>query len=362
MKKQFVKILSLSALLISTSLIFSSCNNDDDDDDNSVNSVKRVFILNEGASEANNSTLDVYYPDGESNYQAKVYTAANGEGVGDTGQDLLAYGDRIYLSVFGSNYLAKLDQKGKVVEKYTFSENDGQPRFLAAKDGFIYVSTYGNKIMKFDTAAIVEPKGAVEVGNNPEGIAVKGNTLIVCNSQKNYVSDTTISVVDLTTFTLKKTIATQFGNFQSVAVVDDSVYITYFTPSYSVEMLNLDVESGTVKPSGFASKLVSLDGQLYCANVATVYDANWKATTNTNFFVRDVKNGKDSEILDLTSTPELKTATVYLFEIDPDNGDYYIGTTDYVTNGTIYRFDKDGKFITKFETSGINPNTVVFVK
>jgi hypothetical protein len=64
----------------------------------------------------------------------------------------------------------------------------------------------------------------------------------------------------------------------------------------------------------------------------------------------------------LTVTPELSSATVYLFEIDPENGDFYVGTTDYKTNGVIYRFGKDGKFITKFETSGISPNSAAFLK
>lgn len=363
MKKQFVKILSLSALLVSTSLIFSSCDKDDDDgDDKTVNSAKRVYILNEGKMDSNNATLDVYYPDGKNAYQSKIFAAANGQGLGDTGQDLIAYGDRLYVSVSGSNYLAKLDQKGKIVEQYSFTETEGSPRYLAAKDGFIYVSTWGNKVMKFDTAAIVAPKGSVEVGLNPEGIAVKGNDLIVCNSTEYPVNDSTISVIDLTTFSLKKSIKAQIGNFQRVTVVGDSVYITYYTPTYSIEMVNLDVESGTVKASGSATKMASYDGKLYCANAATVYDADWNATINTNFFVRDVKTGKDSEILDLTSTPELKTAAIYLFEIDPDNGDFYVGAADYVTNGTIYRFDKTGKFITKFETSSVNPSHAVFIK
>ena len=360
MKKQFVKILSLCVLSAAT--IFVSCNKDDDDVNPEVKIAKRVYILNEGSMSANNSSLDAYYPDSVTLCVKKVFAAANGQGIGDTGQDLIAYGNRLYVSVFGSNYLAKLDLNGKIVEKHEFTADEGQPRYLAAKDGFIYVSTYSDAVLKFDTTSIAASLGKVEVGSNPEGIAVAGNNLIVCNSQKNYVSDNRISVIDLTTFTLKKNVETAYGNFQSVAVVNDSVYITYYTPTYAIEMLNFDVESGAVKPSGAATKMVSLNGKLFCANVATVYDADWNSTTNTNFFVRDVKAGTDTEILDLSKTPELETATVYLFEIDPDNGDFYVGTTDYKTNGVIYRFGKDGKFIVKFETSGVNPNSAVFVK
>lgn len=360
MKKQFVKILSLCALGATT--VFVSCKDKSDDEKPEVKIAKRVYILNEGNWGQNNSTLDAYYPDSLTLCKKKVFAAANGQGLGDTGQDLLAYGNRVYVSVWGSNYLAKLDVNGKIVEKHEFTADEGQPRQLAAKDGFIYVSTYADAVLKFDTTSLAASIGNVPVGSNPEGIAVAGNNLIVCNSTKDYVNDNRISVIDLATFTLKKNLETEFSNFQSAVAVGDSVYVTYYTPAYAVEMLNVDVAAGTVKRSGAATKMAVYNDKLYCANSATVYDADWNATTNTNFFVRDVKAGTDTEILDLTSTPELKTATVYMFEIDPDNGDIYVGTTDYVTNGVIYRFGQDGKLITKFETSGVSPNTAAFVK
>jgi hypothetical protein len=359
MTNKFFKILTLGALTLSLPLTFASCSDDDNDDDKqepevTIDPVKYGYILNEGTWNGNNSKLDIYHADGT--IEKDVFAKVNGEAIGDTGQDLLAYGGRLYLAVWGSNYIAKLDKDCKLIEKYSFKAEEGQPRHLAAQDGFVYVSTYGSKVAKFDTTSLAAPKGFVEVGDNPEAIAVKGNYLVVCNSQKDNVSDTRISVIDLTSFSLKENITTEYGNFQSVEVVGDSVYVTYYTPTYAIEMLNLDLSKNTVKPSGAATKMVAYDGKLYCANVATVYDADWNATTNTSFFVRDVKTGKDSNFLDLSQTPELTTATVYMLSVDPSTGEFFVGVTDYKTNGTIYRFDKDGKFVTKFETSGVNPN------
>ncbi len=362
MTQKFLKFFSLSTLVLST--CFVSCDKEDNDKQEPVIDPvsRRAFILNEGSWGANNSTLDLYHPFSEpTTFEKDIFSTANGEKVGDTGQDLIAYGNRLYLSVWGSNYLAKLDLNGKVIEKYQFKPDEGQPRRLAANGKFVYVSTYGGKVAKFDTTSIASPVAFVEVGNNPEGIAVKGNYLVVCNSQKDNVSDNRISIVDLSTFTLEKHIESEvYGNYQNVAVVKDSVYITYYTPSYTVEMLNLDINKGTLTPSGAATKMIGTsEGELFCANVATVYDENWNATTNTSFFVRDVKTGQDTPILDLNATPELTTATVYLFDIDYASRDLYIGTTDYKTNGTIYRFDKDGKLLDKFETSSINPSKAV---
>ena len=367
MKKDLLKILSLCALFLGTSMVFSSCDDDKEDDKvnpepiiDPVETVKKMYILNEGIFKSNNSTLDLYLPDTKT-FESKVYASQNAEVIGDTGQDLIVVGDKLFLSVFGSNYLAKLDSNGKLIEKYSFSQEEGQPRFLAFKDNSLYVSLYSGQIAKFDTASLDKPVAYVTVGNNPEQIAIKDNFLVVCNSQLDNVPDNRISIVDLSNFTLSKNIETSYGNFQSVAVVNDSVYVTYYTPTYSIEMLNVDINSGVVRPSGAATKMLEYNNNLYCANVATVYDENRNATTNTSFFVRNVNTGKDTPILDLSATPELATATVYLFDIDSDTHDLYIGTTDYKTNGTIYRFDKDGKLLDKFETSSISPSKAVFL-
>ncbi len=351
MKK--IKFLALSALLLST-FTFQSCKDDDDDSKpEEVVKVKHIFILNEGSQSANNSTLDCYYPNGENSYQSKVYTTTNGEGLGDTGQDIICYGKRVYVSVWGSNYIAKLDQNGKLLEKYSFKSDEGKPRYLAAKDGYVYVSTYAGKVAKFDTTTIAAPIAFAEVGNNPEGIAVAGNYLVVCNSQQNMVSDNRLSIVDLSSFTLKKHIESEYGNFQNVTVVGNNVYVTYFTPAYATETLSVDIENGTIKPAVAASKIATDGTSLYCINTTS---PDWVNYT-TSFF----KLGATDSFLDLTSTPELSSAIVYMFEIDPQNGDFYIGTTDYATNGNVYRFDKTGKFITKFETSSISPNHAAFV-
>ena len=126
MKK--IKFLAFSALLLST-FTFQSCKDDEEDSKpEEVVKYKHVFILNESLQGTNQSTLDCYYPNGENSFQKNVYATTNGEGIGDTGQDIICYGKRIYVSVWGSNYIAKLDQYGKLLEKYSFKPDEGQPR------------------------------------------------------------------------------------------------------------------------------------------------------------------------------------------------------------------------------------------
>lgn len=357
MKKQFVKILSLCVLGATT--VFVSCDKNSDDEKPEVKSEKRVYILNEGSWNGNNSTLDVYYPDGENTYQSKIFAAANGQGLGDTGQDLIAYGNRIYVSVWGSNYLAKLDTKGKIVEKHEFTAEEGQPRYLAAKDGFIYVSTYGGKVMKFDTTTIATSIGSVEVGTHPEEICINGNSLYAAIAGDSYVAyDSTLAVVDLAAFSLKEKITVALDPTNVLSVGENLYVIHYDTATWTQEIMEVNPTSKAVKKFDDGSKLATDGINLYYVKSFTDYTDYPNTKTVTSF----VKKGSDASPFDLTSTPELSAATVYLFDIDPDNGDFYIGTTDYATNGVIYRFGNDGKFITKFETSGISPNHAAFVK
>jgi hypothetical protein len=50
-----------------------------------------------------------------------------------------------------------------------------------------------------------------------------------------------------------------------------------------------------------------------------------------------------------------------MMKVNPNNGDIYIGVTFYSQrNGCIYRFAKDGTFISKFDCGGQNPKTAIF--
>ena len=357
MKKQFVKILSLCALGATT--VFVSCKDKNDDEKPEVKIAKRVYILNEGSWGGNNSTLDVYYPDGENDYQSKIFAAANGQGLGDTGQDLLAYGNRLYVSVWGSNYIAKLDQKGKIIEKHEFTAEEGQPRYLAAKDGFIYVSTYGGKVIKFDTAAIVSPKVSVEVGQNPEQICIKGDVLYAAIAGTYGAYQNKIAVVDLTNFTFKENIEVREDPTNIITAGDKLYVIHYDTATWNQNILEVDPVTKKYTVFCDGSKMATDGEYLYSYSKVSMGNNEYAV----GFDKTDLKTKAKSGFLVITDAPELPQATaVYLFEIDPDNGDFYLGTTDYVTNGVIYRFGKDGKLIAKFETSGINPNSAVFVK
>ncbi|WP_304319150.1 hypothetical protein [Phocaeicola plebeius] len=51
-----------------------------------------------------------------------------------------------------------------------------------------------------------------------------------------------------------------------------------------------------------------------------------------------------------------------MMSVDDEKGDIYIGVTFYSnSNGTMYRFDRNGNFVEKFDCGGQNPKTMVFI-
>ena len=98
--------------------------------------------------------------------------------------------------------------------------------------------------------------------------------------------------------------------------------------------------------------------EVYVIYSETDYNTN---TSNHTLYSYNAKTNKKEETSFLQMPEELKTRIFYMLSINPENGDFYVGTTDYNTNGDIYRFKKDGTFIEKFESGGVSPRAAVFI-
>ena len=84
---------------------------------------------------------------------------------------------------------------------------------------------------------------------------------------------------------------------------------------------------------------------VYVIYSETDYNTN---TSNHTLYSYNAKTNKKEETSFLQMPEELKTRIFYMLSINPENGDFYVGTTDYNTNGDIYRFKKT-VLLLKFE-------------
>ena len=58
----------------------------------------------------------------------------------------------------------------------------------------------------------------------------------------------------------------------------------------------------------------------------------------------------------------IKSSSAYSMSVNPYTGDIFLATTDFSTDGIIYKFKADGTYQLAFPAYGVNPNKIVFLK
>ncbi|MBD5356069.1 MAG: hypothetical protein HDR88_03570 [Bacteroides sp.] len=364
--------------MLSISGFATSCSNEDDpkrDDTGSKVELPndRMFILNSGSMGANNSNIS-FYATKEDKAIADIFYVQNGFRLGDTGQDLIEDDNQIYVSVYGSNYLAKLNAAGVEQGRVSFTsdaELQGGVRYLAEEDNFIYASFHGGVVAKINKSNLSVVGKVTGLGANLEGVAIEDDKLYVANSYSQSVDPETgknvykyldeMFVIDLKTFKLSETL-TVCTNPNMVVEEDDKIFVigngNYADKGYELQMID-PKQNNKITSLAVATNMAVGNDKVYLVNSVT----DWSTYTTTNtFFYYDIKASRLVESSFMKDAPaELASASIYMMTVDDETGDIYIGTSDYVSNGDIYRFKRDGSYVTKFDSGGINPFKAVFL-
>ena len=377
MKTRSILFSTLCSLILGMSM--TSCDDEFEEFGEDPDEVTRPhfnYVLNEGLWGANNANISGFYMNVTSpsqeisttmNAMGDLYLQKNGKKMGDVANGMVKEDNKIYVVMNGSKYVAKLDLYCKEEARYTFSENEGEPRCIEVEDGYVYVTQYGGKLTKIN-ASDMTLADTFEGGDNLEGVLEKDGKLYVSNSYKvdgsgNWVYNDEMFIIDAKTMKLEKTIKVAL-NPTYLYEFHDKIYLlskgNYADVPYVLQVV--DTKSGQVKSipqTENVNKVTEGDNKLlYC--VRSTYDANWNPVNS--FFICNTKDDEVSETSFLAEVPEtLKSANIYFLEMDEETGFLYIGTTDYTNTGTIYQFDKNGKFIQSFDSGGINPSAMIFI-
>ena len=366
------KIFNLIALCVAMTLAFTSCSKDEDPlppekpeepiiPEEPINPVEPVvpseyiYVLNSGNMNSNDASLSMYnLKDGA--VTKDIFEAQNGRRLGDTGQDIIVYGSKMYISVSGESTIEVTDLEAKSIKQI---QTDGSPRYLAVNEGKVYVSNFNGYVARIDTTSLdVEAK--VQVGRNPEQLTVANGKLYVANSggadwgsEVGY--DKTISVVDIASFTETKKIEVVINPTDMQSDNAGNVYViskgNYFDIPNTLQIINTQTDEVSVV-NGIDGTVMATDGNnLYTIysqwGVEEIFYYSYNTTTNTvlsNNFIGDTK----------ISGP-------YLINYDAACENLFITASDYINDGDVYVFDKTNKFVNKFEV-GLNPMKAVYVR
>lgn len=179
--------------------------------------ISGFYLLNEGNMGSNKCTLDRFnWFTGL--YSRNIYAETNPSAVmelGDVGNDIAVYGSKLYIVVNCSHKVEVLDLR---TARRIGSIDIPNCRYLAFHGPDAYVSSYigpvaddpdcpCGAVFRVDTASLAVT-GRCPVGYQPEEMAVLGGKLYVANSggYRPPEYDTTVSVVDLASFTEERRI------------------------------------------------------------------------------------------------------------------------------------------------------------
>ena len=312
---------------------------------------KYIYILNEGTWGNNEASLDrIELSTGI--FEHNVFGARNGRDLGDVANDMQLYGGKMYIVVNNSNTLEVIDpETGRSIRQ--ISEGINQPRYVVGAGAYVYVSSYSDLVYKIDTATF-SVVATCAVGRDPEMMAVVGQKLYVVNSggldNPNY--DTTLSVVDLTTFreTEKITVGT---NPTKLAKIDDERLLVVCNGNYGNEPSSLVVVNtvtGDKQKLPFpCTNLLVNNGQALC------YDYDW--TTLAAVFYRLDLRTFAKESFALNGSGDI--ACPYGIAVNSHNGNIYVtDSQNFLSSGDIYCFSATGALLYKREC-GMGPSKVV---
>ncbi|MCQ2244113.1 MAG: hypothetical protein MJZ32_07630 [Bacteroidaceae bacterium] len=183
---------------------------------------EKIILLNEGNWQADNAKI-TYFENGKI-VSNQWFRDKNGYKIGDTPNDIIQINDNlIAIAVNWSNIIQFITPEGKAVAA---TEDVPNNRRLASDGDFVYVTSYGHEcgingsykefekgfVAKIDckTFKVVD---AVEVGYEPEGIALYKGHLFVANSggyafQEDHEYESTVNIIDCKTMKIVKTIDT----------------------------------------------------------------------------------------------------------------------------------------------------------
>jgi DNA-binding beta-propeller fold protein YncE len=335
--------------------------------------IEGFYLLNEGNMGMNRASIDVFsYRTG--NYTNDIYSERNPTVVkelGDVGNDIQIYGNKVYAVINVSNKVEVIDKwTAKRIKKIDIPNC----RYVAFYKDKAYVSSYAGPVAidpnaeigfvaEIDTTSL-EIKRKVNVGYQPEQMVVHNGKLYVANSGgyrvPNY--DRTVSVIDLETFTEIKKIDVGINLYSMEIDSRGDIYVSsrgdyYNTPS---NLFVIDTKTD--------EKKMQLDmpvlGMCLVDDLLYYYSVSWSYLTNSNKVTYGILDTKTKKVISdkiITDGTEKQIMIPYGLQINPETKEIYItDAQNYVVTGYIYCFTPEGKLKWK-TTAGNIPAHIAFI-
>lgn len=364
-------LLGLAVLLMGTA-VMTSCSDDNDGPETYLQEYSTgAYVVNSGnmRNKIESSLTAIDYA--SSTATQGVFKAANGRSLGDTANDGIVYGNKIYLAVDKENTIEVIDKTTKKsIKQINTTELLGKaegadPRHIIADGGKVYFTTYGGYVAAVDTTDFALQK-KWQVGSYPEGLVIGNGNLYVANS--NYgAGGGNISCINLSNDNVETKNIEGVNNPTSIYYAAGLLYVLdnqYYDASFNAYGEN---SLRTVEFAQGKSQKVA-DGN-YAACVTTgaattartsveevrphffVLNAPYGGTPSVSVFVAGITQPQPMTLSEMPVSP------CGIFA-DPLNGHIFVlsyrlgdsGYADYNGNGYVVEYDSAGQKLHEYET------------
>ena len=381
-------LLSLAVMAMGTTLL-TGCLGDDSNSNTptEIPVTKGVFIINNGNyySSIDGSLTYINYATMTPSAQQNVYQMVNGESLGGTPNDVLVYGQKVYIVGSDENTIFVLDARNskelkKVSTTALLGDAEGRtPRRIAAFEDKVYFTTYGDGdkgyVAAIDTTSFTLQK-QYQVGSYPEGLTfgiddTNTVTLYVANSDYSK-GNGSISKIDITSGNVTNTEFEKVKNPMEIAVSSDVLYVLdygYYDDDYTQH------DAGVYKISGNSVSLVVPNATGMAASGYYIFTFNdpYGGTTGSSYSVYDILSNSTVK-LNLSGDSEHQIVSPAAIAVDPITGNIFIASrqkdpdTGYPANlpGFVNVYQgyglnaNPGQFVESFQT-GVEPHKIEFV-
>lgn len=360
-------LLGLAVLLMGTA-VMTSCSDDNDGPETYLQVYSTgAYVVNSGNmySKIESSLTAIDYA--SSTATQNVFKTANGRTLGNTANDGIVYGSKIYLAVDQSNTIEVIDKKTKQsIKQIKTTELLGNaegahPRHIIAGGGNVYFTTYGGYVAAVDTTSFALQK-KWQVGNYPEGLVFGNHTLYVANS--NYgAGGGNISCINLSNDNVETKNIEGVNNPTGIYYAAGLLYVLdnqYYDASYNAYGEN------ALRAVDFAvgkSQKVADGNYAVCVTPGAITRTQ---VVRPYFYVLNAPFGGTPSVSALAAgSTQAQTMTLSEMPVspcgifaDPLNGHIFVlsyrlgdkGNPDYNGNGYVVEYDRAGQKQHEYET------------
>jgi DNA-binding beta-propeller fold protein YncE len=275
--------------------------------------------------------------------------------LGDVGNDIAIYGSKLYAVINCSNKIEVMEAK---TARRIGQINIPNCRYITFDNGYAYVTSYAGPVQmdpnyeqtgyvaKIDTSSL-QVLAQCLVGFQPDGLEIANGKIYVANSGGYMVPnyESTVSVIDVASFKEIKRITVAINLHRICADKYGNIWVNnrgdYFTVPSKLYCIDSKTDQLTDSINIAVSNFHLDEDNLYIIGVAFNYVTMKNEVT---YGIVDVGSKQIISKKIITDGTDAAIRVPYGITVNPITKDIYItDAKNYVTPGTLYCFDKNGK-------------------